>query len=269
MARRTLIASGAGVVGASLARSAFGPLPAFAEETSSPQLPADFPAQDAEAVRSVVGLAHRDVDGVTRLVTARPALARAAWDWGFGDWETALGAASHMGRRDIAEVLLAHGARPNLFSAAMLGQVDVVRAFVRASPGVQRTRGPHGLSLMLHARNGGDEAKLVAEYLEELGDADLPLPVAERSPEELEAVVGTYRFGRADDEVLEVYVDDRGNLRLKRGEMPARFLFGVEEPGAFFPTGAEAVRIRFDPADRPARTVSIHDPGLLVTASRV
>jgi hypothetical protein len=28
-------------------------------------------------------------------------LARAAWDWGFGDWETALGAASHMGSRPI------------------------------------------------------------------------------------------------------------------------------------------------------------------------
>ena len=55
------------------------------------------------------------------------------------------------GRREIAEFLLAHGARPTVFSAAMLGQLDVVKAFVSASPGVQRTLGPHGITLMAHA----------------------------------------------------------------------------------------------------------------------
>jgi len=269
MARRTLIVGGAGVAGASLARSAFGPLPAFADEPSPTALPPGFPAQDEAAVREVVGLSHRDVDAVTRLVTARPALAKAAWDWGFGDWETALGAASHTGRREIAEVLLAHGARPTLFSAAMLGHVDVVRAFVSAVPGTQRIRGPHGISLLAHARAGGDEAKDVVTYLEEVGDADLPLPVVERSPDELQRIVGTYRFGEADDEVLEVFLDDRGQLRIRRGEMASRFLFGVEEPGAFYPSGATAVRVRFDLTERPARSVAVHDPDLLATAVRV
>jgi hypothetical protein len=267
--RRALIAGGAGALGATLVRSALGPLPALAGDSPAVALPDGFPAQDAEAVRSVVGASHRDVDLVRGMVTARPALAKAAWDWGFGDWETALGAASHVGRRDIAEVLLAHGARPTLFSAAMLGQVDVVRAFVAASPGVQRIRGPHGISLMAHARAGGDQAKDVAAFLEEAGDADLPLPAVERSPEDVQAVTGTYRFGEGEDEILVVHVDDRGALRLRRGEQPARFLIGVEEPGAFYPTGAEAVRIRFDLGSRPARTVSVHDPDLLVTAVRV
>ncbi len=34
--------------------------------------------------------------------------------------------------------LIANGAQPTIFSAAMLGQTDVVRAFVAAQPGVQR-----------------------------------------------------------------------------------------------------------------------------------
>ena len=47
-----------------------------------------------------------------RGVDARPSLAKAAWDWGFEDWEDPLGAASHVGNHEIAEYLIGHGARP-------------------------------------------------------------------------------------------------------------------------------------------------------------
>ncbi len=56
-------------------------------------LPESFPTQDPEVVRAVVGKAHVDYDGVRQLVAPRPELAKATWDWGFGDWESALGAA--------------------------------------------------------------------------------------------------------------------------------------------------------------------------------
>ena len=62
-----------------------------------------FPSTDPDLVSGVVGAAHTDLDAVVDLVTTHPHLARATLDWGFGDWESALGAASHMGRRDIAE----------------------------------------------------------------------------------------------------------------------------------------------------------------------
>ena len=61
-----------------------------------------FPAHPPELVREMVIVAHFDLQRVRELVEARPALARAAMDWGFGDWEDALGAASHMGNRAIA-----------------------------------------------------------------------------------------------------------------------------------------------------------------------
>jgi hypothetical protein len=76
---------------------------------------------DSALVEEFVGKAHGDLARVKELLTQEPRLVNAAWDWGNGDWETALGAAAHMGRRDIAETLFAHGARLDIFAAAMLG----------------------------------------------------------------------------------------------------------------------------------------------------
>ena len=131
-----------------------------------------LPQQDPAVVKETVGVSHADVKRVRELVERQPALANATIDWGFGDWETALGAASHVGRREIAEFLLGHGAHPTIFSAAMLGQLDVVKASVTASPGIQRTLGPHGINLLSHARAGGAGAADVVKYLESVGDAD-------------------------------------------------------------------------------------------------
>src|SRR6266576_5093953 len=91
-------------------------------------------ALDPTQVQAFVGNAHGDLDAVRAALAAEPKLANAAWDWGGGDWETALGAAAHMGRRDIAELLLAHGARIDVFVAAMLGDVEIVRAILEAHP---------------------------------------------------------------------------------------------------------------------------------------
>ena len=74
----------------------------------------------SEQVHAMVSNAHGDLEFVRARLAENPTLANAAWDWGDGDWESALGAAGHMGRRDIAELLLAHGARLDLFVAAML-----------------------------------------------------------------------------------------------------------------------------------------------------
>src|SRR5438045_7899682 len=141
----------------------------------------------------MVWVSHYDQKRVRELVDSRPALARAAWDWGFGDWETALGAASHVGSRPIAEYLIEHGARPSLFSAAMLGQLDVVKAFVAAQPGVQRIPGPHSIPLLAHAKAGREAAVPVLRYLESLGDADAP-PAAPLAADQLASLTGTYVF---------------------------------------------------------------------------
>ena len=127
--RRTFLASGAAVaVGYGHRRGTRTP------ETDDPYR--GFPQQNPALVREVVGVSHGNFERVREMVDASPALAKAEIDWSFGDWESALGAASHTGNRDIAEYLIEKGARPTIFSATMLGQLKVVRAFVESSPGV-------------------------------------------------------------------------------------------------------------------------------------
>ncbi|MBP1994904.1 ankyrin repeat domain-containing protein [Paenibacillus eucommiae] len=116
-------------------------------------------------VKEFVGNAHGDLDRVKELLQQEPGLIHAAWDWGGGDWETALGAAAHMGRRDIAEFLLEKGARLDLFAAAMLGKLDIVSAILADNPDLKNASGPHGIPLFQHAVAGGEEAVQVLQFL--------------------------------------------------------------------------------------------------------
>ena len=124
------------------------------------------PALDPALVQEFVANAHGNAERVVELLEQEPMLINAAWDWGGGDWETALGAASHMGRKDIAHYLLQRGARMDIFAAAMLGQVDIVRAILNAFPDARHLRGPHGIPLLDHAKAGGQEAAPVLELLQ-------------------------------------------------------------------------------------------------------
>ena len=124
------------------------------------------PALDPNLVQEFVGVAHTDLERTRKLLAQEPALVNATWDWGGGDFETALGAASHMGRKDIANFLLEHGARLDIFAAAMLGKLEIVKAALEAYPDAIHTPGPHGIPLIKHAEAGGEEAKAVLEFLE-------------------------------------------------------------------------------------------------------
>jgi hypothetical protein len=73
------------------------------------------------------------------------------------------------GRRDIAELLLEHGARLDVFVAAMLGEVDVVRAILVTQPKARDAKGPHGIQLRAHAEAGGERARAVLELLDAEG----------------------------------------------------------------------------------------------------
>jgi hypothetical protein len=127
----------------------------------------DAPPQlDPAKVQSFVANAHGDFDAVQALLAEEPRLVNAAWDWGGGDWETALGAAAHMGRRQIALYLLEHGARLDLFAAAMLGYFDIVSAILSDFPEMHDAKGSHGIPLVEHARAGGADARAVLELLE-------------------------------------------------------------------------------------------------------
>lgn len=70
-----------------------------------------------------------------------------------------------MGEREIALFLLERGARMDVFAAAMLGYVEIVRAMLDARPELREAKGPHGIPLFAHAEKGGEEARGVLELL--------------------------------------------------------------------------------------------------------
>ena len=139
-----------------------------AQATASARPPRPDPLP-AALVREFVGKAHTDLAATKALLAEQPALLNATWDWGGGDFETGLGGAGHMGSREIAEFLIGEGARMDVFAAAMLGRLDIVTPILTAYPALVRSRGPHGLTLVHHARQGGERAREVLAYLERLG----------------------------------------------------------------------------------------------------
>ncbi len=240
---------------------------------ANPELvPDTFPTQPAELVREMVTVSHFDLKRVQELVEARPSLARASWDWGFGDWESALGAASHMGNKPIAEYLISRGARPSLFSAAMLGQLEVVKAMIVANPGAQRIRGPHGIGLLAHAKAGSEPARFVFEFLKLLGDADAQpsLPLGDR---EIAILAGTYRFGYGESQRIEVTVEEHQGVAsiyspltwTRRGMMGRPLVYVGER--SFYPAGAPSVRINFAEEDASV-VMTAHDPEPVLVAKK-
>ena len=263
---RTVPALGVFTVSADVARAQQPP--AAAVWPAPPSTPAwrdeSFPTQHPHLAREIVGVAHRDLMRVKELVTRHPALAKAAWDWGYGDWETALGSASHVGNRPIAEFLIEQGAQPTIFSAAMLGQLDVVKAYAAAMPGIHLLRGPHGIPLAAHARAGGAQAEPVLQFLTSLGPPVPSVPVVPLSDAERSALDGRYVFGAGPRDAFTVKA--QGNLwgiQREGGEMRGLTHIGNLQ---FHPVGTPAVRVRFD---RAQSTLSVLDPDVVVVAKKV
>jgi hypothetical protein len=237
-----------------------------------------YPGINDAMASSIVGSSHGNFDKVKELVSNRPELAGASWDWGFGDWETALGAASHVGRRDIAEYLMAHGARPDIFTYTMMGMLKSVQEIIETVPGIQTHGGPHGITLLQHAKNrlenkdisAADAANVrsVITYLESLGNADMKPKNIEMTDEEKKKYLGEYRFGTGEGEIFVVDLPRLGFLQIGRKGSSPRALRKVDE-NTFSPAGAPSVKIIFKVATDKAVSLSVHEPEPLVTAVRV
>lgn len=230
-----------------------------------------FPQQDPAVVKEAVGASHGNFARIRELVERQPALARASMDWGFGDWEACIDAASHVGNKPIADFLLNNGARPTIFSAAMMGQLDAVKAFIAARPGIQRTLGPHGITLMSHAKAGGPDAAAVVQYLTGLGDADTPTPTQPVDDADRDAIVGKYVYGPGprDYFTIDVQKPQLGTvLGIDRPNGPARR--GLFHLGnlVFFPAGVPNAKIAFARENGKITQLTLADPNVMVTAKR-
>lgn len=132
---------------------------------------------DKALVQEFVGAAHRDKAKVMALLEETPNLLNAAHDWGSGDFETALGAASHVGYMELVTHLVDQGAQTNIFTACLFGQIDIVKLTLARFPKTLQAKGPHGFTLLHHAIEGGQEAEEVKVYLESLGAIETKIPL--------------------------------------------------------------------------------------------
>ena len=142
--------------------------PTPAQPPAAPQVPPRPPALNPEQVKEFVVAGHGNLEKTREMLDREPGLLNSTWDWGGGDFEMAIGGAGHMGRRDIAEFLLSRGSRMDIFVAAMLGKLDVVQATIAAYPALAQSKGPHGITLLTHAKKGGEDAVAVVKFLESL-----------------------------------------------------------------------------------------------------
>ena len=132
---------------------------------------------DKALVQKFVGTSHRDMNESLAILEQYPTILNAAHDWGNGDFETALGAASHVGYKELVLALIEKGAQANIFTACLFGRMEIVKPFIDAYPKILHARGPHGFTLLHHAIRGGEEALEVKKYLESLGAVETKVAI--------------------------------------------------------------------------------------------
>ena len=162
-----------------------------------------------DLIDEFVANAHGNLLRVQELLGQHPTLlnANASWD------ETALAAAAQVGRRDIAEFLLAAGAPLDICTAAMLGRVDAVTSFLRADQGLAHATGAHGIPVLYHAAitNRKQVAKLLLAAGTDVNDAcDVAIARFTESPAGFSLAYGSYLGGSGADFVAGLAVTGGG-----------------------------------------------------------
>jgi hypothetical protein len=233
-----------------------------------------YPAIPLEIASEVVGVSHFNLPRLKELVDPRPELAKANWDWGFGDWESAIAAASHTGRKDIVEYLVSKGAVPTIFTFAMLGAYDSVKTLIGFYPGIQKNLGPHGISLLQHAKLGlttegidTSKAKQLVDYLQTLGDADgeqyLNVEDADK-----EKYLGDYKYGEGKDDGFTIRLNMKKSLSLGKLGKFGGALYRTGE-NQFTYNGAPSVIIKFQIQNSKVISFTINEPGLILKAVKI
>lgn len=111
---------------------------------------------NADIIKDFVIASHFNLQKVKDYLDQYPDLLRAEHQWGENDFEDGLGAASHVGNREIAQFFISQGVEPTICTLAMLGDKAGVQAFLELDPATANARGAHGISLMFHAALSGN-----------------------------------------------------------------------------------------------------------------
>jgi len=120
-----------------------------------------------ETIREFVIASHFDLAKVKAMLAEDVSLLNVEHQWGPNDFENGIGAAAHVGNRAIAEFFLSQGVPSNICVAAMLGNVDEVKAHLAGDSALANAKGAHGIPVMFHAAMSGSTA--VTDLLRDYG----------------------------------------------------------------------------------------------------
>ncbi len=126
-------------------------------------------AYPVDLVKEFVIAGHGDLSKVRSMLPDHPNLIFSKFDWGNGDFEAAIEGAGHVGNKEIAEYLIDAGSRVTLFILTMLGKTNLVKPILEAYPKLIFANGPHGFTLLHHAKQGGKNGEDLYDYLQEKG----------------------------------------------------------------------------------------------------
>jgi hypothetical protein len=138
------------------------------------QLIAQAPSQDPapfsiDMVKDFVIAGHGNFSKVQDMLKEHPNLLYCKYDWGNGDFEAAIEGAGHVGNKEIANFLIDQGSRVTIYVLTMLGRGDLVKPILEAYPTMLNAKGPHGFTLLHHAKVGGAEAEELYAWLDQKG----------------------------------------------------------------------------------------------------
>jgi hypothetical protein len=170
------------------------------------------------------------------------------------------------------------GARPDIFTYAMLGSLDVVRGMIEATPGIQTIAGPHGISLLQHAKIGmrakgitaaqEEECTALVQYLESLGNADVQEEYLDMTESEQQKYLGDYMYGDGEKDGFSVRLNMRDMLCLGRIGAFGGALYRTG-PQTFDYNGAPSVSISFEVTDDRVLSLTVQEPDLMLTARKL
>ena len=122
-----------------------------------------------DLVKEFVIAGHGNFDKVKTMLADHPNLIYSKFDWGNGDFEAAIEGAGHVGNKEIAHYLLDSGSRVTLFILTMLGKTELVKPILETYPKLISAIGPHGFTMLHHAKAGGSDGEPLYAYLQEKG----------------------------------------------------------------------------------------------------
>ncbi len=110
----------------------------------------------SDQIKEFVIAGHGNLEKVKSMLEADRELLEVKHPWSETDFESALQAASHVGNAPIAMYLLEKGAKLEITTSAMLGDLPAVKRFLDSDSSLIQASGGHGISLLTHGVISGD-----------------------------------------------------------------------------------------------------------------